>query len=337
MGAEQRRHVIERRKGLAMRRTISAAQKRDKIDPFSLSFLDIISCGFGAVVVLILIFRFEPLPNAAPAAPTTADTQAAFGNLVAQADLTEKTKQAKADLAAMAAAQSSSAASQQQLQKNLTTLNQKLAATTAANDDLKRQLASLNETLERPKAAGAKTTAPADPDDEAGGILVDRDYVIFIVDTSGSMREIWGRVANRMSQILEQHPRVKGIQVMNDNGAYLFSGYAKRWIPDTPKMRQRILRLFNLWSSTSNSSPAEGLSTALTDFQSSTPNMSIYVLGDDFSGGDFDAVIENVRTLNTGGARINAINFINPSASTDRFSVLMREISLDNHGTLLTM
>jgi hypothetical protein len=44
-----------------------------------------------------------------------------------------------------------------------------------------------------------------------------------------------------------------------------------------------------------------------------------------------------VRRLNTGGARINAINFINPSASTDRFSILMREITFDNNGTLITM
>ena len=66
-------------------------------------------------------------------------------------------------------------------------------------------------------------------------------------------------------------------------------------------------------------------------------DMSIYVLGDDYSGGDFDSVIEAVRKLNTGGARINAINFINPSATTDRFSILMREIALENHGTLITM
>ena len=80
-----------------------------------------------------------------------------------------------------------------------------------------------------------------------------------------------------MNQILQQHPQVKGIQVMNDNGSYLVSAYAKRWITDTPKMRERILRLFNLWSSTSNSSPAEGLVRAHR-FSTSTKNMSIYVL-----------------------------------------------------------
>ena len=315
----------------------SAAQKRQHLDPFSLSFLDIISCGFGAVVVLILIFRFDPFPDDATALPPQADTAAAYNSLLAEAAITEKTEQAQAALDDLSSAQAASQNNARKRQQQLDQLRQQLAAKQARNAQKQQQIAALERQIEQVKIAGATTPDPADPDDEAGGILVDRDYVIFIVDTSGSMREIWGRVADRMSQILKQHPRVKGIQVMNDNGSYLVSAYAKRWITDTPKMRERILRLFNLWSSTSNSSPAEGLVRALTDFQSSTKDMSIYVLGDDYSGGDFDGVIEAVRKLNSGGARINAINFINPSATTDRFSILMREIALENHGTLITM
>ncbi len=254
-----------------------------------------------------------------------------------EAAVDEKTEQAKATLGVLAAARATSNENIQRLKQQLDRLRQQLAAKQASNEQKQQQLAKLKRQIEKIKIAGAATKMPSDPDDEVGGILVDRDYVIFIVDTSGSMREIWGRVANRMRLILQQHQRVKGIQVMNDNGSYLVSAYAKRWITDTPKMRERILRLFNLWSSMSNSSPVEGLVRALTDFQSSTENMSIYVLGDDYSGDDFDNVIEAVRKLNTGGARINAINFINPSATTDRFSILMREIALEHHGTLITM
>ena len=314
----------------------TAASKRERIDPFSLSFLDIISCGFGAVVVLVLIFRFDPFPDDATAPPPT-DTTAAYNNILAEAAVSEKTEQAKVALDDMTAAQAASNETAQRLQQQLDQSRQQLAAKHASNAQKQQQLAALKRQIEQVQIAGAKTKVPNDTDDEAGGILVDRDYVIFIVDTSGSMREIWGRVADRMNQILQQHPQVKGIQVMNDNGSYLVSAYAKRWITDTPKMRERILRLFNLWSSTSNSSPAEGLVRALTDFQPSTKDMSIYVLGDDYSGSDFDSVIEAVRKLNTGGARINAINFINPSATTDRFSILMREIARENHGTMITM
>lgn len=319
-----------------MSRQPTVAHKRERLDPFSLSFLDIISCGFGAVVVLILIFRFDPFPDDATAQPPP-NTTAAYNNILAQAAISEKTEQAKAALNDTSIAQAAGIETAKRLQQQLNQLRQKLSVKQASNSQKQQQLAALKRKIEQVKTAGATTKVPNDPDDEAGGILVDRDYVIFIVDTSGSMREIWVRVADMMSQIIQQHPRVKGIQVMNDNGSYLVSAYAKRWITDTPKMRKRILRLFSLWSSASNSSPAEGLVRALTDFQSSTKDMSIYVLGDDYSGRDFDSVITSVRKLNTGGARINAINFINPSAATDRFSILMREITLENHGTLITM
>jgi len=318
-----------------MNRSQPIAQKRDRMDPFSLAFLDIISCGFGAVVVLVLIFRFDPGPNTAK--PPQADTAAAYAGLMAEADLTKKADNTKADLAALAKSQAAQQARLQDLQNQLTILQKQRATKQGSNQAKQQQLAALRAQIERTKQAGAPTDSPDQPDDEAGGILVDRDYVIFIVDTSGSMRDIWGRVADRMTKILEQHPRVKGIQIMNDNGSYLVSAYAKRWITDTPNMRARILRLFDLWTSASNSSPVEGLTRALTDFNSSTQDMSIYVLGDDYSGSDFDGAIETIRRLNKGGARINAINFISPNAATDRFSILMREIALDNGGTLVTM
>ena len=320
-----------------MSKRISLSQKRGKIDPFSIAFLDIISCGFGAVVVLILIFRFDPLEKIASAPSLQEDTTAAFNNLLAEARLTQKSDQAKVVLNKLAAIEKNQIVVQQKLERTLVELRQSVAAEKFIGRQKKQKLKSLMHEIERVRNAGAKTSAPSKPDEEVGGIIVDRDYVVFIVDTSGSMLEIWGRVAARMTQILGQHPKVKGFQIMNDNGNYLVSSYEKRWISDTPKMRGHILKLFKLWRSTSNSSPTEGLFRALTDFKSQTANMSIYVLGDDYSGSDFDGVIDKVRLLNRGGARINAINFISRRASTDRFSILMREIALDNQGTLITL
>lgn len=307
------------------------------MDPFSLSFLDIISCGFGAVVVLVVIFRFDTFTEDATAPTPQTDNAAAFNKILAEANISKKIEQAQSTLNSLASALAANEIDTQTLKNQLEHLRQQLDASRANNERKKQQLDSLKDQVEQAKKAGVKAKTTAEIDTEAGGILVDRDYIIFIVDTSGSMREVWRRVADRMTQVLKQHPRVKGIQVMNDNGSYLISSYAKRWIGDTPKMRERILRLFNLWSSASNSSPVEGLVRALTDFQASTEEMSIYVLGDDYSGSEFDDVIEKVRRLNKGGARINAINFINPSAATDRFSILMREIARENHGTLITM
>ncbi len=320
-----------------MRRQTLITQKRGRVDPFSLSFLDIISCGFGAVVVLILIFQFDPFQNKTPAVTSKQGTKASLANILAEADLIEQLAQARTDLDTLATDKTVQQDFSKTLQHDLTNLQKQLADSSVINNDLKRELTVLNKRLKLLKVAGNRANKPIELDEEVGGLIVDRDYVVFIVDTSGSMREIWGRVANQITQLIEQHPRVKGIQIINDNGTYLFSGYAKSWIPDTPKMRQRILQFFELWSSASNSSPVEGLIRALNDFQSFTPNMSIYVLGDDFSGADFDGAIKKIQSLNQGRARINAINFISPNASTDRFSILMREIALDNNGVLLTM
>ena len=320
-----------------MSKAQSALKKREKIDPFSLSFLDIISCGFGAVVILILIFRFDPLSKNSSALIQKAENSIAFEKVLAAAEIAEKIRLNEALLTDIAAKRATSVDAFNKLRQQLDQLNQKLLDAKTKNNEREQVLTALKDQIDQSQLIENPNDLKTNRDEEAGGILVDRDYVIFIVDTSGSMREIWGQVATQMKQILKQHPRVKGIQVMNDNGSYLFSAYQKRWITDTPKMRQRILRLFKLWSSTSNSSPAEGLVRALTDFQNYTKHMSIYVLGDDYSGSDFDGVIESIKELNVGGARINAINFISPRAATDRFSILMREICLDNNGTLVTM
>ena len=73
-----------------------------------------------------------------------------------------------------------------------------------------------------------------DPRDATvGGIPVDSEYVIFIIDTSGSMHNYaWPLVNQKMRETLNIYPKVKGLQVMNDMGQHMFRNYAGRWIPD---------------------------------------------------------------------------------------------------------
>ena len=40
------------------------------------------------------------------------------------------------------------------------------------------------------------------------------------------MEQPWKLVLKEMQNILDIHPQIKGIQVMNDQGAYLIKGYA---------------------------------------------------------------------------------------------------------------
>ena len=49
-------------------------------------------------------------------------------------------------------------------------------------------------------------------DDAVAGIPVDSEYIIFIIDTSGSMQQYnWDRVQQKLNETLDVYPQVKGL------------------------------------------------------------------------------------------------------------------------------
>ncbi len=304
--------------------------RREAPDAFGTAFLDIISCGFGAIVLLILIFKFEPDVSGL-ASVKNDDANAKIKQLYGLVDELKAEPAIDSEQSAKA-----KAAMLKTAQAKLERAMAETAKLQQTSSELKKQLGALQKQIKKQQIAGTSEGDQSRQDDEVGGIPVDRDYVIFIVDTSGSMKEIWHKVMREIDNILTVHPQLKGFQVINDNGNYLVSGYAGKWMKDTPSMRKRAMKLFSSWASISNSSPVEGIETALTRYSKYTKDLSIYVIGDDFTGTNFDQVILRTRQLNKGRARIHALNFISPNASTDRFSTLMREICRENQGTFLT-
>ena len=304
--------------------------QREAPDAFGTAFLDIISCGFGAIVLLILIFKFEPDVSGL-ASVKNDDANAKIKQLYGLVDELKAEPAIDSEQSAKA-----KAAMLKTAQAKLERAMAETAKLQQTSSELKQQLGALQKQIKKQQIAGTSEGDQSHQDDEVGGIPVDRDYVIFIVDTSGSMKEIWHKVMREIDNILTVHPQVKGFQVINDNGNYLVSGYAGKWMKDTPSMRKRAMKLFSSWASISNSSPVEGIETALTHYSKYTKDLSIYVIGDDFTGTNFDQVILRMQQLNKGRARIHALNFISPNASTDRFSTLMREICRENQGTFLT-
>ncbi len=87
----------------------------------------------------------------------------------------------------------------------------------------------------------ADTVAPTN--NAIGGIPVDSEYIIFVIDTSGSMfnNPSWNKMLGVIEDTLNVYPGVKGIQVMNDMGDYMFDSYRGEWIPDTPGRRSQII------------------------------------------------------------------------------------------------
>ena len=210
-----------------------------------------------------------------------------------------------------------------------------------------RQLQRDNRGLERVEASLRRATlrtpaAATMRDPEVGGIPVDSEYVIFIVDTSGSMKSIWDEVIDVMNRVLDIHPKVSGFQVLNDNGAYLIGGYRRKWIRDTPALRRSILNALRVWGAMSNSSPVEGLDTALRAYGRRDGKIAIYIFGDDFSGRSYDRVLETLRELNVDPAtgrtrvRVHAIGFVS-SRIHDRYATLMREVTRKHDGAFLAL
>jgi len=100
--------------------------------------------------------------------------------------------------------------------------------------------------------------------------------------------------------------------------------------------------MFKSWNSASNSSPVEGLEVALKRYAKANISLSIYVFGDDYSGSSYGPVIDAIDKLNrnriTGKrlAKIHAIGFMS-QYTTNRFSILMREVTKRNGGTFLAL
>ncbi len=304
---------------------------------FNLSFLDVISCGFGAVVMLVLISK--------PADEIVTIGQDQIQELLQNLIGLENTLSSlQGSITSQLAEWDSLASSNAQLEKQSSGLEAEIQKQQQAEAKLAGDLEGLSMVESTLKQASTPTPKPTtnQRDEEVGGIPVDSDYVIFIIDTSGSMQQIWPRVSSEIINVLNIHPQVKGFQILNDMGRSLVSGYDGKWMPDTPGRRKSVISLFYQWADYSNSSPVEGIEIAIRKYARPNISTSIYVFGDDYTGSSYDPVIDSITRNNTQGregkrlAKIHAIGF-RSIGTTDRFGILMREMTKRNGGTYLAL
>ncbi len=323
--------------------------KRRNIEVFSLSFLDVISCGFGAIILLLVLsLALEP---------------ATLDHLTS--DLSGKVEQIKKEREQMIA---KSQALQLELTKKrvallnvkkvLAQLNSDLEQTmesdsakkTRDQSRIKGELKAVLQTLtkEMKNLLVDKKYEALNKDAAIGGIPVDSEYIVFVIDTSGSMLAVsWPTVIKKIEEVLSVHPHVKGIQVINDMGHYMFGEYVGRWIPDTPGRRKAVVRYLKKWKSFSNSSPVEGIKHAVRVYFRKGERISLYVFGDDFSGGSIDMVLNEVARINkqdiSGKSRVRIHTFGFPMLLTHPglgvrgavFARLMRLLAEQNSGSFV--
>jgi hypothetical protein len=328
-------------------------RRKPPIEIFSMSFLDIISCAFGAIILLfVLTKQAEPMVIEGIREnldSVIAELQRTIFELRGEATVLNREKNVKrVDLKAdeleleglsrdLRAVRGQYAAAAQTLEAKLVIEGKLAAARQSLSEEMQRLL---GERFRRPET-----------DSNIGGVPVDSEYIIFIIDTSGSMfNNAWALVIRKISETLKIYPKVKGIQVMNDMGDYMFSNYAGRWIPDSPSRRKAILKRLRTWNPFSNSSPVEGITKAIRTFYARDKKISLYVFGDEFSGTSIDAVVRQVDAINKEDAegnrlvRIHGVGFPvqltrapHMQGTGIRFAALMRLLSEKNGGTFVAL
>ncbi len=325
-------------------------KRRGDSESSSIAFLDVISCGFGAMILLLLITESSPPITLEASAvqlqmPIT-DLQEQLFEIrgetrIVNADLNAKREQLSAFQQRIANLRSQLFSVQGRFNSSNSIADERIIEA----QNLASSKQSLTEEMERLLGQDFERR-----NNLVGGIPVDSEYIIFVIDTSGSMfQNAWPRLIDVIVDTLDVYPNVKGIQIMNDMGDYMFDSFRGQWIPDTPARRTTIINTLRNWSPYSNSSPVEGVTAAINTYYAPDKKISIYVMGDDFQpGGSITQVLRTIDRLNAKDAngnpmvRIHAVGFpvifaLEPRyrQSAYRFANLMRELTQRNGGTFV--
>ena len=321
-------------------------KSRRGIEEFSVSFLDVICCGFGAIILLLMITKtvapkLLEESNINMQGQVAAREQALY-EIRGQIDqLNRQLNDAEQDLDSKLEALADLSNKLTQIMGEFATLSEAQEETSTQNLRLAAAKQSLTDEMQRLLGLDFRRSSGL-----VGGITVDSEYIIFVIDTSGSMRSsAWPQVVRKVSETLAIYPQVKGIQVMNDMGDYMFSRYNGRWIEDTPALRNSIIKTLQSWAPFSNSSPVEGITEAINTYYDPGKRISIYVFGDDFTGNSIEEVVEAVDRVNLADdsgrrrVRIHAVGFPvyldRPNPRVYRFAALMRELAFRNDGSFV--
>ena len=321
-------------------------RKRRDMETFNLSFLDVVCCGFGAVILLLVITKiYEPV--------TIQKSQEELQKLIVTLEQELNLIRGESTVLNQTLTEVREQLSENDEQKNrltgdLSELQGEFTASRALADEKTAEMNGLLSAKQSMTEIMRRLLKDYRPKDETtvGGIPVDSEYIIFVIDTSGSMTQgPWNLVIQKITETLAVYPKLKGIQVLNDEGEYMFSSYAGRWIPDSPSIRKNITSRLQYWNPYSDSSPVEGITEAINTFYDRDKKISIYVFGDDFPRGSVEAVCRYVARINKADrfgnrlVRIHGIGFPTQigTANGAKFAHLMRKLSEQNGGTFVAL
>jgi hypothetical protein len=321
--------------------------KRHQVEVFSLSFLDCICCGFGAIILLLVLTEYgDPIQLKEQSERLSVQIRqfsAQLEEIQGETDLLNRELQGKEDLLAKERMRA------QQLAGDLTNVSGQFSASkkeASVTNIVEGELVSAYQTLTEEMKRLLAQQASRPKSEAIGGIPIDSEWIIFIVDTSASMTSFhWEEAQATVKEILSIYPKVKGMQIMSDQGSVLIGGTKGQWLTDSTAQRDQIVARMKNWRAFSKSSPVEGIQTAIRLYWSSDKRISLYVVGDEYTGDSIQQALDAVGQINRADkngrrmVRIHAIGFPEGPGMTPftsiRFSALMRLMCEQNNGTFI--
>jgi hypothetical protein len=334
--------------------------RRRQAQVFSLSFLDCICCGFGAIILIFVI------------SIGSRDKEKLETLLAVQRALAEK-----------AAALTKIEAAKIEVERNNTRITRLITDARLRNDSLQALIDEMEKALQREKRGQEALLVDIDelkkeiaarqkkPDHEIVlpdvkptplGLPVGSNYIAIIIDTSGSMRDpnhggLWPIVIRTIDTVLDSYPTIDGIQLIDGDGRFILGRRgtgSQGWLPDTPQTRSDIKRVLRRYDQDTVSNPVPGIYNAMRFlFDRENPNMrmGIFVFGDEFNSSDSaDVVIRRLEELNPAdenGNRkvvVNAIGFpttiryqFSMGNTGLRFANLMRTVTYLHGGAFIAL
>ncbi|MBS0422311.1 MAG: VWA domain-containing protein [Proteobacteria bacterium] len=321
--------------------------RRRNVEVFSLSFLDCICCGFGAIILLLVLTDYQ---RPAKLEESRTHLQAQVRDLRQQLQVIRgESDDLERQLEGRVEKLEQERHKLEQLSGDFSSAQGKYSASTqeaAVTNTIESELVAAKQKLSAEMTRLLKDRASRPATEAIAGIPIDSEYIIFVVDTSSSMTaNHWDVNLAIMDEILRMYPHVLGLQIMNDQGTYMFNGTKGHWLDDTPEQRAEIRSRAKHWHAFSQSNPVPGMEEAIRTYWAADKRVSLYVLGDEFTGDSIQAALDSIGSLNKLDAngrrpvRIHAIGFpegpgMSPFTNI-RFSALMRLVTEQNNGTFV--
>ncbi|MCH6257979.1 hypothetical protein MLD52_15575 [Puniceicoccaceae bacterium K14] len=201
---------------------------KKQLNIFSLSFMDCICCGFGAVILLFVLNEGSTIGAMGEVYETSQEEEDAMNEKRAEIMINTLKAKMKRDLIKQEIAKTKKKL--QAVDQEVATLYNgasevmnrvpDLSQAATSVEGMSKQLHEAKQELEKKRSIPKAWNA-----DLVGGIPADSKYVIFIIDTSGSMTAAEYRmldtIKDKLRDVLAMYPEAEGFQILSSDGAYM--------------------------------------------------------------------------------------------------------------------